>query len=201
MFEAIRTLTGMELEVTPSGTDRSAANARWFLSYTKGVMDTDSLRDLVFGELYIPLQLKHHEKISLEKRWTFNKVMAPVLDQFACRFDNPFWDPKAEVSGKTRKMKIRDDPETTITEVLESASFAEYSYILEGLDGIFAYHGRFSLQPNSNNPEVDLVWNVSFQGRSDEAVLNALTIVALAQRKMTEAMAREFGPAGRTARL
>lgn len=55
---------------------------------------------------------------------------------------------------------------------------------------------RLSLQPPEvdNSSELDLVWNVSFRGESDEAVLNALTIVALAQRKMTEAMAREFGP-------
>src|SRR3712207_9426039 len=55
ILAAVAERTGLHLSLKECE-DRDAPNARWLVKYTKGVMDTDAIPDLVFGELYVPLR-------------------------------------------------------------------------------------------------------------------------------------------------
>ncbi|HEX4307481.1 MAG TPA: ferritin-like domain-containing protein [Solirubrobacterales bacterium] len=68
---ALGSRAGVELALA-EGDDREGADMRWLLAYTQGVMDTDGLSDLVYGELYVPLTVKPGSgPVTVQRRWLF----------------------------------------------------------------------------------------------------------------------------------
>jgi|GEM_PF-1749370 len=184
--------TGLKLEPVARGA-RSKPNQRWFLSYTKGLMDTDALRDLVYGELYIPLQVSVDGRIRVSEAWSFSASMADAVKSYACSFDNPYWAPGTKVEGNERTIHVSD--EITIVETLiEELPRGGYTYRMTGFPGISNYDGRFELSP-PDGETVRLTWALEFDADSSRDVVAMLGALGGATRTMTQRMQAHFGPA------
>lgn len=192
IFNAFAAKTNLQLSLPETG-DRYAANNRWLVKYTKGVMDTDALSDLVYGELYIPVTVQPNGEghIELSEKWTFPASMENPVEDYAVRFDKPFWAP-FQVDGKVRTAKLPDG--TTITETLVSQNDNQYTYTLTGLPGVTAYQGNFTLERDKANDQVILHWNIAFQASDAQSIVKTISIIAQATQQMTTAMGNHFGP-------
>lgn len=171
--------------------DRNNSNGRWLLNYTKGVMDTDSLTDLVYGELYIPLKIQSpDEQISYSKTWTFKPNMKDAVLDGCCQFKKPFWA-KFKISGKTRSTTLPDG--TKIIETLQSeVKSGGYRYTMKGPKDLENYSGEFILLTYKNR--IDFVWNVSFKCSTTEAIQGILSVLGAATVQMTEGINKLFSP-------
>ena len=191
VFAAFADRLGLRLSLTESA-DRKAPNSRWLVAYTKGVMDTDALSDLVFGELYVPVAAEPTDSpISIAQPWSFPATMADAVRAYACTFAAPFWAPY-EVSGDERRLTLADG--TVLVETLASQGEDSYSYTTTGIDGVTDLRASFSLGAPDPGERVPLEWRSSFQAADAASVVSALTVIGRAASQMTAAMSTEFAP-------
>lgn len=171
--------------------DRNQPNGRWLLNYTKGVMDTDSLTDLVYGELYIPVKISASKgPIKLSKTWKFNRNMQEILEATCCQFDKPFWA-SFKIDKNTRSIQLPDG--TTIIETLkERFKTGGYSYTMTGPKDLENYAGEFVLTPKKDT--VELSWNLEFSCTNTAASQTIITIIGQAMDQMTAQMNSLFSP-------
>jgi hypothetical protein len=166
---------------------RTGPNGRWLLRYVKGVMDTDALSDLVFGEAFIPLQATPtDEPVHWQRTWRFAPGMAAALAGYACRFDQPFWA-HFDVDGDTRTIQLPDG--TLLTETLATSSPEKYTYTATGMPGISGYSGSFSV-----NKDAVLHWSARFKADSPASLVRMLSTNAAAASAMTAKLKDHFGP-------
>lgn len=188
--------TGLDLGLV-TGVARDRPNGRWLASYTKGVMDTDAITDLVYGELYLPVTVGGGtDPVVISREWTAPAAMSDALAGYACRFDRPFWA-DFEVSGDERTLVLPDG--TTITERLAEQSGTSYRYTLTGLDHIDDYQGAFAVEPQGDSAV--LRWDARFTSSDAAATVRALSLIAGAAATMTQRMAAHFAPDGHDAGL
>jgi hypothetical protein len=197
VFAAIRERLRVSLTTT-RGSDRTKANSRWLVGYTTGYMDTDALADFVYGELYIPVSVQSSGTITLSQSWAFPAEMKDALAQFACRFENPFWDDSATVKDGQRILKAES---LTITETLLGTP-APYEYAYDatfsgegGVEQVREYRGSFSVDEKGETPKpVRLCWEVSFQGTQASALVIIMRSFAETTAAITRALTQQFGP-------
>lgn len=194
ILSALAKKTNLQFTLGDKG-ERTASNSRWLVKYTKGVMDTDAIRDLVFGELYIPITVEPSDKpITLSRSWVFPAAMQKTVADYACNFANPYWAPfKVSADGKTRTLKLSKTAE--ITETLLKKNADSYSYTMTGLEGVTDYTGAFSVsKPKNGDETITLDWTVTFKASTPQAVITAVTTVANGAQQMTDAMSNHFAP-------
>lgn len=192
IFAAVAERTGLHLSLTEQE-DRDAPNARWLAKYTKGVMDTDAISDLVFGELYVPVTVEATDQpIALASDWTFPESMRSAVAAYACRFDHPFWAP-FDVRNNERILELPDG--TVITETLREQREDAYTYTMTGIEGMTDYVGTLALSGAEGSAgEVKLEWQVAFKGDAASAILNMMRVVGQAAEQMRAALTRHFTP-------
>lgn len=61
-------------------------------------MDTDSLRNFVFGEVYIPVRLE----LKLTWKWTCGRALESDIAAFALKWEKPFWGAYDPISSMRR---------------------------------------------------------------------------------------------------
>ncbi|MGH9720111.1 MAG: ferritin-like domain-containing protein [Bryobacteraceae bacterium] len=173
--------TNLQTSVNSTST-RGSANGRWLVKYTLGAMDNDALSCLVFGELYIPLNLQvTSQPVHLENKWEFPASMETALAEYACQFEKPFWT-TYQVNGTTRTLG-------TITETLETPSAAgSYTYTMTGIAGLTSFTGSFSVNAG------DLVWSVSFVCENPQAAVQVLQFIGESNQQMTDRLNWFFSP-------
>lgn len=137
--------------------DRDKPNSRWFIDYTLGVMDTDSLRNVVYGDLYVPLRLSAAGAVTLGDTFTFPAGVERWLTAIGCRFDQPFWSSDYVVEGTTRTLRI--DERRTQIETLVAQRPDGYDYEIAGLPG--AAIARASITVNGDDSSTTLTWTVT----------------------------------------
>jgi hypothetical protein len=189
LLDAIGAAIGLDLSVT-RGVDRAEANGRWLTYYTKGIMDTDALANLVYGEVYIPLTAKLRETPQVVYSWTFHADLVDVLSRFACRFSAPFWD-SFEISGDGMERKPAHGDGNVVERLLEQGE-QHYRYQIIGMKGIDELIARFTLTEEAN--EVRLEWATSTKSESPTAMVMALTAIARQAEAVTEALEAAFAP-------
>lgn len=140
LLAAMADASGMPVSVTEQ--DRNTSNGRWLARYTLGVMDTDSLRDLVFGEVLIPLTTEGVDGVTLTRAWELRADMATTVAALACRFDDPFWG-TYETDGTERTTTLPD--KTTITDRLRSQHDDGYSWTTTGVAGLTRFDASLAL--------------------------------------------------------
>lgn len=191
IFGALRSRTGLDLAFA-AGEDRQKPNMRWLLGYTQGVMDTDGLSDLVYGELYVPLTVTPGSgPVTVTRKWLFPAAIKDALAAYACRFDAPFWG-TFEIDGDTRTTTLPDG--TKIVETLEDQATDSYSYAMTGVPKIDTYQGSFALGDDAPDGQVALEWKVSFKTSDPEALVAMLSVLASAAQTMTTALTKHFSP-------
>ncbi|WP_168211342.1 ferritin-like domain-containing protein [Actinosynnema sp. ALI-1.44] len=182
------TSTGLQLAVVGAG--RKNQNGRWFTTYTQGIMDTDALSALVFGELYIPLQVtRGGTPVAFTRRWTFPAGLADAVTSYAARFDVPFWA-HYDVTGTKRTRVLSDG--TTLVETLTSSNATSYTYKSSGVRDISNYVGTFSVE--STDSEVTLTWDTTFTFNSQPSSVHMFSINATSAEAMTDSLGRHFSP-------
>lgn len=160
LYQFLEKQLGLKVSCLPAQTDRSKANSRWVVKYTKGIMDTDAISDLVFGELYIPLQvLPDGKPFVITRNWVFSAGMKDLLGAYTLQFGKPFWA-TFNVSGDTRTITLPTG--VTLTETLLTADGESYSYAATGMPGIRNYTGRFSVSTLADQG-VELTLQVRFE--------------------------------------
>jgi uncharacterized membrane protein len=189
VWKAFESRTNLKLDLAPTK-DRNQPNSRWLVGYTKGIMDVDSARDYIYGELYIPLAIRDCSgPVSIYKKWSFPSGTSAALSDFACNFAKPFWAPYV-VDGNARTTQFGS---YQITETLrQSATANSYYYSIVGLDGIESCDASFSADTTASG--TDLNWNVRFGSTSPAAVVQLLTYAASSARMMASALAAHFSP-------
>jgi hypothetical protein len=188
ILAAVAERTGLHLSLKECE-DRDAPNARWLVKYTKGVMDTDAISDLVFGELYVPLTVEDTDQpIALASHWTFPESIRSAVAAYACRFDHPFWAP-FDVHSNERILELPDG--TVITETLREQKEDAYTYTMTGIEGVTDYVGAFTISgANGSTSKVKLEWQISFKGDADSTVLKMIHVVGQAAKQMRTALTR-----------
>jgi len=195
IFEFIEKKLGIRLSGQPAETDRSKPNSRWVVKYTEGIMDTDALTDLVYGELYIPVQVKPGNKpFTISKTWTFTAGMKEVVAQYTCDFTKPFWaNFSVDKSGKVRKVVASNDgKDFTIVETLAKSAPDGYTYEGKGFAGITNYTGVFSVGA-AKDGSVEFTINVSFNYDSEEAFIGVAKIIGGFFKGVTGKLNSKFG--------
>jgi hypothetical protein len=189
LLDALGERVGAELSVQTA--NRTRPNGRWMVTYAKGVMDTDALSDVVYGELYVPLTVQPADgPVSFEHSWRFVPGMEEIVASYACVFDDPFWA-QFDVEGDKRKI-VLPDGKTTITETLTQQGEAEYSYSAVGVPGISDYTGSFAV---TTDPDAaTLAWTTTFRADDAKSLVEMLTINAGAAAIMGATLAQHFSP-------
>lgn len=167
--------------------DRTKPNSRWLAGYTKGVMDVDSIRDFIYGELYVPIAAQSAgAPITMKKTWSFPSGMEQAVAAYACNFAQPFWA-NYEVTGNVR---VTDSGSTTVTEMLTGApSPSSYSYSIAGFNGVA------SCSASMTATGAALTWSVEFDSTDAQAIVALLTYAASSVQSMGAALAKNFAPA------
>jgi hypothetical protein len=188
LFQKISDLTGMKLEVKDEK-DRKKANSRWLIGYTKGIMDTDAISDFIYGDIYIPLDVKPGtENILLEKIWEFEPEMKDLIVHYACNFQKPFWA-VYQVNGDTR---ILESGDLKLTEKLVDQNDAAYRYELSGLDGLSNYTGYF--QTTQDNNKIRLKYSASFRCTDPSGIVNVCNYFGNVIQAMEQSLKKQFSP-------
>jgi hypothetical protein len=86
LLEVIRRRTGVPLSVAPG--ERGGSNGQWLARYSLGVMDTDSPRNLVYGEVLIPVATEAVDGVRWSGSWDVRSDTATTVATVACRFDS-----------------------------------------------------------------------------------------------------------------
>jgi hypothetical protein len=176
--------------LTVGESDRSEPNGRWLARYAKGVMDTDALTDLVFGELFVPVvAAPADDPIRWERSWTFAAGIRDVVADYACRFNQPFWA-QFHVDGDTRTTRLANG--TTLTETLTNATPQSYSYSATGFAGVEGYEGTFEAADTAAG--CVLTWRCSFRCTDSASIVTVLSTNAAAAGTMTDRLAAHLGP-------
>ena len=170
---------------------RTDSNARWLLKYTQGVMDTDAISEMVFGELYVPVTIKPNRKpYKSGMEWNFSPGMMKAVTIYTCNFDKPFWA-TFDIQGKTRKTRLQDG--TLINETLIKATKTGYTYKAEGVPGISNYQGEFEAKEQKDG-SVILNLNVQFDYDTADHFLYMTTVVGGYYNACNLALEKEFLP-------
>jgi hypothetical protein len=189
VLDAIATTCGLSLR--PATADnRTKPNARWLVTYTHGMMDTDALSDFIYGELYVPLVPSGAEKpIHFRYRWALpGAALASVL-AYACRFAAPFWR-TYQIAGDQRSYRASDG--SAITESLETAHENGYTYTVEGYPAD-DYRCSFSVSADASNA-VQLEWALSFSCANPGNITRVAGAAAADAASMLAALTSHFTP-------
>ena len=177
-------------------TDRSAPNARWLTRYTLGMMDTDALSNVVYGELYIPLMpCNSREPVSFSESWTFPAGLEPVLLPLVARFGRVFWTNKAQVTDNTRTWVAPGGIQ--LTETLLTQTDTGYTYQLTGLTGVLTAEGSIGLALLDNG-RLRLSWTVTFTYSSAQGAVTIGQVVGQTRPLMQAAIQQFLGPTEET---
>jgi hypothetical protein len=187
---AIRARAGVGVRVIDAG-ERNAANTRWLIGYTNGIMDTDALANFVYGELYVPIAVQPtSDPIAISSSWTFSGELIHAVAGFACTFARPFWA-AYDVSSDTRTRKLDDG--TVVTETRASAQPQRYTVTVTGIPSVDRHLDVFEVAASA--PEAcRLTWSTSFIASSAEAVVAQLQYVARTREQMRAALTAHFAP-------
>lgn len=189
-YKAIESALNIKVTCDFKEDDREKPNSRWVMKYTKGIMDTDALTDLVYGELYIPLKLiPNGRPFSISKEWKFAAGMRGVLGPYACDFTKPFWA-QYQISDRVRTVTLADGLQ--LNETLIEQQEHSYTYSLEGVTGISQYKGSFHLVELPN--AIALKWESTFEYTSAESFLQMTTTIGQFIESITAALQSHFSP-------
>jgi hypothetical protein len=208
LLEALATTTGLTLEPTHDS-DRDRPNGRWLVRYTKGVMDTDALSDMVFGEIFIPLTVRAvSDRVAASRSWRFAASMRDLVLTHAGRFDRPFWGkytfPHDKQRGFDYPVRERSSPGAapptlSIIEQLVSVDENGYTYVTESWPGISRLEAHLSVSVPADD-RVTLTWAVELkpaQGSEDaraSATMRVLGWLGVTADEMMARLSEEFVP-------
>ena len=185
----LTTATGLKLQLAPSA--RSTPNGRWFVDYTQGYMDTDSLSAMVYGELYVPLEVTSAgAPLCFKRSWRFPPGIESVVRAHAVQFGTPFWA-GFHVEGNSRTFALPNG--TAITETLTGSTDSSYDYAESGFPGTTDSTGSFAL---ASDPEgATLTWTSTFTPADAAAAVAVFSQRATVAAAITAALESHFLPA------
>jgi Ferritin-like len=191
IYDLIERELNIKVSCLPEEKDRTKANSRWVVKYTKGIMDTDAITDLVYGELYIPLQvIPDGRKFNIKKKWVFAPGMKDLVAGYTCDFSKPFWA-TFMVEGKVRSIVLPSGIE--IIETLADHDTYSYSYTATGVPGIDGYTGAFKVSVMDDS-HVELLLEISFGFENTAAFKTMATIVGGFFSSTSTALNAHFSP-------
>lgn len=193
LLELLSKATGVPLAARAPGS-RGDPDERWTVSYTKGLMDTDTLSDFTFGELYVPLAFSPGPG-RFGRSWGFAAEISEAVAKFACAFDQPSWA-KYDVSNDMRTVNVEgldpaepNDP-VKLTETLVSSDPASYAYSLVGLPGLSECKGRFSIADEGDR--TGLRWQLEYNIDEVASAARCLSWMAKSADAMASALGAHF---------
>lgn len=176
--------------------DRTKPNARWLVTYTKGVMDTDALSDFVYGELYVPLEAAAPDQpLQFRYRWSLPGAAITSVKKYACEFKAPFWRDTYQVAGDHRSYEWSDGTKThLITETLEPAGKNGYEYKVEGFPARdYECKCKFSVSEDASR-NVQLEWTFEFSCADPGDITRVVAAAAADAALMLNALKTRFSP-------
>ncbi len=174
------------------GVDRSSPNGRWFAKYTLGVMDTDGLRNLVYGELLIPIAVSASGDLELPQRFEFPTGLSQAAVAKVARFDDPFWTDGYHVEGDTRSINVGG---RTVTERLTDHGPYGYRYTIDGLPGSCGpVSGTLGVVGSDGDGHGALDWQVDAPADAVTSAVDVLTYVGRTAAQMEAALDRLVSP-------
>ena len=174
VLSVFESLTGIPLGMRDGG---RTTNGRWLATYSLGVMDTDSIRNLVYGEVHIPVTVHDSASgVKLQRSWDARADMAQVLADVTCHFDRPFWG-AYEVDGTTRTTTLPD--KTRITDTLDgSADAAGYGWTMAGIPDLAGFRAELVVEPAPGGSGSRLTFHVAFSATTEAACVAGVGVFA-----------------------
>ena len=172
--------------------DRSEPNARWLVTYAKGMMDTDALSDFIFGELYVPLEVSAAPDQPLQfcYRWSLPGADITTVRKYACSFADPFWR-HYQPAGNQRSYQSPGG--SVIIEARMSEDENGYKYrVVEGYPAS-DYQCEFSVSTDTED-NVQLEWAFSFSCDDPGHVTSVVAAAAADAALMLAALTSRFSP-------
>jgi hypothetical protein len=171
--------------------DRSKPNARWLVTYAKGMMDTDALSDFIFGELYVPLEVSAvpDQPLQFSYRWSLPGADITAVKAYTCEFGAPFW---REYQPAGNQRGYQSPGGSVITEVQMSADENGYKYRVEGYP-VSDYLCGFSVSTDTEN-NVQFEWAFSFSCDDPGHVTSVVAAAAADAALMLTALTSRFSP-------
>lgn len=189
VLDTIATTCGLSLQPAPAG-DRTKPNARWLVTYTQGMMDTDALSDFIYGELYVPLAPSAaNQPLRFRYRWAVPGAAIAAVRAYACTFTAPFWRAYS-VAGDQRSYQSPDG--SVITEILATAGQNGFVYTVEGYPAN-DYQCSFSVSSDARDA-VQLQWALSFTCADQGDIARVVGVAAADAASMLTALTSRFAP-------
>ena len=182
------TLPDWGFGLAPTG--RQTPNGRWFLTYTQGLMDTDALSSVLYGELYVPLVANPGpDPVVLSHDWRFDPGLEATVTAVGTPFDDPFWG-SFQVDGNTRTRTFADG--TVVTEELTASTGSSYAYASVGAAAVTDWTSRWSVA--GGDDAVVLSWHTSFVTADAAAAVALTSDFAQTVAAATAALTARFAP-------
>jgi hypothetical protein len=174
--------------------DRTKPNARWLVTYAKGVMDTDALSDFVYGELYVPLAVSRaSQRHSFDYRWSLPGAANASVKAYACRFAKPFWLPAYQFDEERNERSYKLSDGTDITETCVRGNDNHYTYKVKG-HPVRNYECSFSVPTDADDYVQQVVWTFSFSSADPGDITRVVAAAAADAASMLAALKSRFSP-------
>lgn len=194
VLDAVTAALGMKVEVAAAGMDRTAANSRWLIDYTKGMMDVDAVSDFVYGDLYVPLSAAGGAA-TFKRVWSFPVAMKDAVLAFACDFEQPFWAPY-KVDGPSRTVDVPgldpDHPQdvSALKETLIEKSPDGYRYDQTGFRQLASFAAAF--ESSSSGSNALLTWSCAFSSSDPQALVRCYALLAETAGRIEATLRSQF---------
>lgn len=162
-------------------------NGRWFTSYGIGLMDTDSLRNVICGELYVPLALGALATSRFSRSWR-TPLAVDQVSAVASRFDAPCWGTYT-VDGDRRTATTPSG--AAITDILTSQSKNAVSWTMEGIEDLTLAAALVTALADDGSTK--LSFKVQFDAGTEAAAVAALGVFAWIANALPAGFAGDVG--------
>lgn len=161
--------------------DRMQANSRWLIKYALGIMDTDSLRNFVFGEVYIPVRFDTNApELKLTWKWTCGRALESDIAAFALKWEKPFWGAYDHIDAKVRTRG------TEVKEGLVKSSDKSVEYTLDAFG-----HGCACVLSLAG---FELAWTVTVRSPGAPRATQLFGLLTATAQAADTAIRAQYGP-------
>ncbi len=199
IIAALSEKTGLNFNLTRIK-NRDRPNARWLTSYCMAAMDSDSMTNLAYGEVYIPLTLavKADGKglYHYEKQWTFPAGMHDSVRDFTSEFCHCFWVDGGCAEGCTSesrhyKMTLQNGKQVERVEHHANDKVSEgYEYSVENWKSV--RNARGSFLTTVKDKEAVLTWRIAFSAGDSNDILGFTLQAAQTMNGIDAALGKHF---------
>ncbi|MFN7935922.1 MAG: ferritin-like domain-containing protein [Bryobacteraceae bacterium] len=187
IFAAIEQETGVQVSLT-NKVPRTEANGRWLAEYNLASYDTDAMACLVYGELYIPVDVSPSGgTMRFSHSWRVPAGSKDALVAVGCDFNKGMTGQTAGANGA----RTATTGKGNVQETLMASGVDSYTYSI-GLPGVTSMTAEFSVSTTGDTAV--LQWNATLTTTDAVGTIDGLTYVGECIEGITNRLQQYFAP-------